>query len=77
VKKPMPMKKAAPPKAKAKSMPMPAAPMHDEMKYKAQDALHTLKRAHEIKQDPHLMAHVKVHAANEKKALASVIRRKT
>jgi hypothetical protein len=76
VKKPMPMKKAAP-KAKAKPMPMPAAPMHDEMKWKAQDALRTLKDAHKIKQDPHLMAHVKVHAADEKKALASVIRRKT
>jgi hypothetical protein len=73
-----PMKKAAPAKAKAKPMPVKEAmPAHDEMKWKAQDALRTLKEAHKIKQDPHLMAHVKTHAADEKKALASVIRRKT
>lgn len=56
------------------AMPAPAA---DEMKYRAQDALGTLKRAHEIKQDPHLMAHVKKHAAVEKDALSKIMRRKT
>jgi hypothetical protein len=55
--------------------PMPA-PMEDEMKYKAQDALHTLKRAHEIKSDPHLMAHVHKHAQSEKEALHKIIGRK-
>lgn len=52
-------------------------PHEDEMKYKAQDALHTLKRAHEIKNDPALMHHVKKHAAAERDALGKIIRRKT
>lgn len=50
--------------------------MHDEMKYKAQDALHTLKRAEEIKNDPALMAHVKKHAVEQRNHLNKVIRRK-
>lgn len=49
----------------------------EDMRWKAHDALQTLKRAHEIKQDSHLMGHVKAHAATEKKALTSVMRRKT
>jgi hypothetical protein len=60
-------------------MTMPAAmpaPSHEEMKYKAQDALHTLKRAHEIKNDPHLMAHVHKHAQTEKEALGKIIGRR-
>lgn len=44
----------------------------DEMKYKAQDALHTLKRAEEIRADKELMRHVKKHAASEMKAIAKV-----
>jgi hypothetical protein len=44
----------------------------DEMKYKAQDALHTLKRAEEIRADKALMKHVKKHAAAEMKAIAKV-----
>jgi len=55
---------------------MPAAMHEDEMKYKAQDALHTLKRAHEIKNDPQLMAHVHKHAQSEKEALGKIIGRK-
>ncbi len=62
-----PMKKAA-----AKTA-MPAMP--EEMRYKAQDALHTLKRAHEIKNDPKLMHHVREHAKHEKAALSKVIGR--
>jgi hypothetical protein len=71
------------PKKKAKAgnalMTMPQAgmaPSHDEMKYKAQDALHTLKRAHEIKNDPQLMSHVHKHAQSEKEALGKIIGRK-
>jgi hypothetical protein len=68
------------PKSKPKNalMDMPAAmpARDDEMKWKAQDALGTLKRAHEIKQDPHLMAHVHKHAKVEKEALGKIIGRK-
>ena len=68
------------PKAKNALMDMPstaAGPSRDEeMKYKAQEALHTLKRAHEIKSDPHLMAHVHKHAQTEKEALGKIIGRK-
>lgn len=58
------------------NMTAPQMP-EDEMKWKAQDALGTLKRAHEIKSDPHLMHHVKKHAATEKEALSKIMRRKT
>lgn len=55
-----------------------AAPMpFDDGDWKARDALSTLKRAEEIKQDPKLMAAVKKHAAVEREALSKVIRRKT
>lgn len=57
------------------NMPPPTA-SHDEMKYRAQDALGTLKRAHEIKNDAHLMAHVHKHAQVEKEALGKIIGRK-
>lgn len=59
-----PVKKATPPtKARKSPAKTPAAAptpglghsTGDDMKYKAQDALHTLKRAHEIKQDPTLI----------------------
>lgn len=59
----------------ASTAPSPAS-SHDEMKWKAQDALGTLKRAHEIKNDPHLMAHVHKHAQSEKEALGKIIGRK-
>lgn len=68
-------KMAAPKPGTATSSPEP--PMHDDMKWKAQDALHTLKRAHEIKQDTALMEHVRHHAKSERNALASIARRKT
>ena len=78
-----PMKHAAPPtkkhdtpkKAKA-SAPGHAMPSGEDMKWKAQDALHTLKRAEEIKNDPHLMQHVQNHARHERDHLNRVIRRK-
>lgn len=73
----------APKKTKSKGsnalmhMAAPAMPAHDdEMKWKAQDALGTLKRAHEIKNDPHLMAHVHKHAQSEKEALGKIMGRK-
>lgn len=81
--KPTPMKKAAAKMASpAASKPGTAISssepsMHDDMKWKAQDALHTLKRAHEIKQDTALMEHVRHHAKSERNALASIARRKT
>lgn len=75
------MKRAAPRKAVAKrkqptKTAMTAVPaMHDEMKYRAEDALHTLKRAHEIQQDSKLMAHVKQHAANQREILKKIARK--
>jgi hypothetical protein len=62
--------------APASTNPAPAM-VGDDMKWKAQDALHTLKRAHEIKQDTALMEHVRHHAKSERNALASIARRKT
>ena len=56
-----------------KAMPMRAVP--EDMKWKAQEALHTLKRAHEIKADPKLMKHVREHAKHEKAAISKVIGR--
>jgi hypothetical protein len=77
MKKPTPpTKKREAPKTKPAALPMPGMNhMADEMKYKAQDALHTLKRAHEIQQDPHLMKHVKAHAQAEREALKKIARR--
>ena len=75
------MKRAAPRKAAAKrkapsKAEVPASPaMHDEMRYRAEDALHTLKRAHEIQQDSKLMAHVKQHAANQREILKKIARK--
>src|ERR1700721_1937727 len=56
-----PTKKREAPKTKPAAAPVPGM-NHDEMKYRAQDALHTLKRAHEIQNDPALMKHVQAHA---------------
>ena len=67
-------KKQAAPKKTPAAMPAPAV-MHDEMKYRAQDALHTLKRAHEIQQDPALMKHVQIHAEKERQALKKFARK--
>jgi hypothetical protein len=44
--------------------------------WQAHDALHTLKRAHEIKNDPNLMHHVREHARKDRAALTKVIGRK-
>lgn len=41
----------------------------DDMKYRAQDALQTIKRAEEYKSDKILMKHVKACAKQEMKAL--------
>lgn len=83
-----PMKKMGPPtktreapkKTPAKA-PMPGVAhmpeMPEDMAMRARDALHTLKRAHEIKQDGALMDHVRKHAANERNILGSIARRKT
>jgi len=69
-------KKAANKAPSTAMIPGGLSQMHDDMKYKAQDALHTLKRAHEIKNDPHLMAHVHKHAQSEREALGKIIGRK-
>jgi hypothetical protein len=68
-----PIKKKPP--AKNALMAAPAMPEED-MQWKARDALGTLKRAHEIRNDPHLMAHVQKHAAVEKEALSKIVGRK-
>ena len=72
-----PPKKTKPKGNALMNMPVPGT-MHsaDDMKWKAQDALGTLKRAHEIKNDPHLMHHVHKHAQSEKEALGKIIGRK-
>lgn len=74
-----PTKKAAPAKAKAKAKAAVAvgAPIAtpDDMKWKARHALQTLKEAHEIKNDPKLMDHVRAHAQNERAAISKVIGR--
>ena len=78
-----PMKKMTPPtKTRKAPVKMPAAtPMPgiahapDAMKYRARDAIDTLKRAEEIKADPHLMSHVKAHAVEQRNHLTRVIRR--
>ena len=69
MRKPTPKKHGAPPK---KAM----AASSDEMKWKAQEALHTLRRAEEIKKDPELMSHVHHHARGERDHLNKIIRRK-
>lgn len=63
------------PKKTPAAVPVPGA-AHEEMKYRAQDALHTLRRADEIKGDPALMHHVKQHAKEQRDHLNKVIRRK-
>ena len=79
-----PMKKTQPatkarqsPKATPAKPPTPGANHMpgDDMHWKAKEALGTLKRAHEIQQDPHLMAHVKTHAAMERDALKKIARK--
>ena len=77
-----PTKRAAPRKASAKRKPpgkvamTAVSPAHEEdMQYRAHEALHTLKRAHEIQQDPQLMGHVKQHAANEREILKKIARK--
>lgn len=72
-----PKRRKSPSKAETAPMPGGMISLHDDMKYQAQDALHTLKRAHEIKGDQALMGHVKKHAAKEREALSSIMRRKT
>lgn len=70
-------KREAPKKTPAKApMPGMAHMGAEDMKYRAQDALHTLRRADEIKSDPALMHHVKAHAKEQRDHLNKVIRRK-
>lgn len=60
---------------KRKSHPTPAksAPMpHGHDKYQVQEAVHTLKRAAEIKADPKLHAAAKHHARQEAHTLRKV-----
>lgn len=74
------MKTPATKARKSGATPSAPAPMpgHDAemMRYKARDAIDTLKRADEIKSDPHLMKHVKAHAKEQRNHLNKVIRRK-
>lgn len=64
------------PSAKKPVATKPAV-LPDEARFEAQAALHTLKRAHEIRQNPKLMHHVREHAKHEKAALSKVIGRKS
>lgn len=79
MKKPTPQTKARKSPAKAPSTaPMPGLAQTsraDEMKWKAQDALSTLKRAHEIERDPELMKHVSHQAGIERDALKKIARK--
>jgi hypothetical protein len=77
MKKPMPMKKKASPKAETAATPAPPGSVRaEDMKWAAQDGLRTLTEAHKIKNDPHLMHHIKEHAKTQRDALNKVIRRK-
>lgn len=49
------------------------APMHD---YEVSDAVHTLKRAEQIKANPKLHAAAKAHAKTEAMALQKIARKK-
>ncbi len=64
-----------PPAKASKSKSAPVAATSPDMKWEARDALHTLKRAHEIKSDPKLMHHVREHAKTERAAITKVIGR--
>lgn len=55
-----------------KIMAKAVSPTADDMKYRAKDALYTLKRAEEIQRDKGLMRAVKACAKQEMKALAKV-----
>jgi hypothetical protein len=70
-----PAKRAAPKKSSAPAAVPMTAHDPDMMKYRARDAIDTLKRAEEIKNDPHLMSHVKKHAIEQRNHLTKVIRR--
>lgn len=72
-----PTKTRVAPKVTPAKAPMPgsAHAVAEDMHWKAKDALGTLKRAHEIQQDPHLMSHVKQHAAMERDALKKIARK--
>ena len=65
------MKKPTPRKAAAKAAP--AMPMPDR-KYMVEDAVRTLVRAHEIRNDAGLMKEVQAHAAKHKDALSKIAR---
>lgn len=49
-----------------------AKPVKDERDYEAENGADALLRAHEIKQDPALMARVKKHAGRKLKALTGL-----
>jgi hypothetical protein len=65
------------PEKKPANLPVPGKEHRtaEEMRFKAQDALHTLKRGHEIMQDPDLMMHVRHHARMERDALKKFARK--
>ena len=60
---------------KAKNMLVAAMPKTD-MDYRVHDAVHTLKRAEQIKADPKLHAAAKAHAKQEAAALSKIARKK-
>ena len=72
-----PAKKGKPARAMAAPAAVPTGHDPEMMKYRARDAIDTLKRAEEIKADPVLMKHVKAHAVEQRNHLNKVIRRKT
>lgn len=61
--------------SKPKNMLVAAMP-HSEQDYRVHDAVHTLKRAEQIKADPKLHAAAKAHAKQEAMALSKIARKK-
>ena len=62
--------KPKPPALSASTMP------RTEQDYRVHDAVHTLKRAEQIKADPKLHAAAKAHAKQEAAALSKIARKK-
>lgn len=64
------MSKLAPAAPKGRSETRAAPPMlADEMRFRAQDAMHTIARAEQHKRDPELMRHVKALASDVHNAI--------
>lgn len=62
-------------RSKPRAVRVASVPTTD-MDYRVHDAVHTLKRAEQIKADPKLHAAAKAHAKTEAAALSKIARKK-